>query len=69
MKTKLGNTLVYQGGLRRERRIQFDLSHVFWVPSSQDCQRGGNMHDDCDVRSCGCECHHVLTMYTYPNGV
>lgn len=62
-KTAAGNLLVFKGGTRRSRRILFDLRGVGWVPSSQDCQRGGVMHADCDVRSCGCRCHKVHTFY------
>jgi len=62
MKTAAGSPLVYQGGRRRDRRILFDLREVgWWVPSSQDCQRKD--HDGCDVRSCGCRCHKVMTFY------
>jgi len=43
--------------------IRFDVSTVYWVPSSQDCQRG--MHPDCDVHACGCTCHLTDPFYRY----
>lgn len=62
MYTAAGNQMVLKGGRRRDRRIEFDLRSVRWIPSSQDCQR--KTHDKCEIRSCGCDCHKWLTFYT-----